>query len=198
MNRRQALRVLSAGAGVELLAAVAPDALFALGRRVHSDLSVESAGSQQTAAIAAAAERIIPASDTPGASDANVGPFIERIMSGWYSPAERERVEAGLVDLDARSNAAHGRPFAQCSVEQQTDLLVTFDDEVTQLREQRARGVNGDNPDQHWFSMFKYLTVWGYFTSEAAARDVLHEYPLPGRHDGCAPYENAGNGMGSR
>ena len=193
MNRREALRVLGAGASLELLGIITPDSLFALGQRVHRDHDDGTLPAiPQNEIIVIAAERIIPASGTPGATDANVGAFVERILSDWYSTAERERMMAGLADLDARSVAAHGRSFVQCSEEQQTALLVAFDDEVTVLREARGRGDPGSvNPDQHWFSMFKYLTVWGYFTSEAAARETLREFPLPGSYDGCAPYTPA-------
>lgn len=193
MNRREVLRILGAGAGLELLSAATPDALFALGQRVHADRDdvVVSLGARpvQTETIAAAAERIIPASETPGATDANVAPFIERMMSDWYSAAERDTLSAGLLELDARSHSLHGRTFVACDEAQQTALLQSFDDEVEAIRRDRARNVPGTPaPDQHWFSMFKYLTVWGYFTSEVAARETLHEFPLPGRYDGCAPY----------
>jgi hypothetical protein len=193
MNRREALRVLGAGASLELLGIITPDSLFALGQRVHRDHDHGPLpATRQNEIIGIAAERIIPAGDTPGATDANVGAFIDRILSGWYSTAERERMLAGLADLDSRSVAAHGRSFVQCSAEQQTALLAAFDDEVTALREARGRGDSGSaNPDQHWFSMFKYLTVWGYFTSESAARETLRDFPLPGRYDGCAPYAPA-------
>jgi hypothetical protein len=34
--------------------------------------------------------------------------------------------------------------------------------------------------------MLKYLTVYGYCTSEAGMR-ALGLYPMAGRYDGCAP-----------
>lgn len=194
MNRREVLRVLGAGAGIEMLATITPDALFALGEGTHRALMSQDR-SRQSEIIVAAAERIIPATDTPGATDANVGAFIERILSDWYSSAERDRLVTGLDSLDSRSHAVHGRAFSQCSTQQQDALLLELDDEVTALRDARAMNAPGaGNPDTHWFSMFKYLTVWGYFTSEAAARETLHEFPLPGRFDGCAPYEPAPRG----
>lgn len=196
MNRREALRVLGASAGIEMLAAITPDALFALGEETHHAIRSQASRAQtrQLEIIVAAAERIIPASDTPGATDANVGAFIERILSDWYSSAERDRLVSGLDGLDSRSHAMHARAFSQCTTEQQDALLIAFDDEVTALRDARARSPGGDNPDAHWFSMFKYLTVWGYFTSEAAARETLHEFPQPGHFDGCASYEPASRG----
>jgi hypothetical protein len=45
----------------------------------------------------------------------------------------------------------------------------------------------GANPNEHWFAMLKYTTVFGYCTSEIAMRRTLGAWPRPTRYDGCAP-----------
>lgn len=187
LTRRELLRVLGAGAGLELFSGLTPEGVLAFGRRIHAQTvstARTDAHAHQGETIAMAAERILPASETPGATDAGVGPFIERILADWMSPVERDRMVAGLAALDARSRERHGRAFIECAEAQQTALLASFDDEVSALRAAR-RGGEADN---HWFAQFKRLVVTGYMTSEVVARDVLRTHPFPGRYDACAPY----------
>ncbi|MGH2553929.1 MAG: gluconate 2-dehydrogenase subunit 3 family protein [Chitinophagaceae bacterium] len=40
----------------------------------------------------------------------------------------------------------------------------------------------------HYFTMMKHLTLWGYFTSETGCREALRYNPVPGRYEGCVPY----------
>ena len=181
MERREALRWLAAGAGLGLLPGIQPDDLLAFGRHVHaqampsSSAQLRALDAHANRTVIAMAERIIPATETPGATDAHVNLFIDHMLAAWYPPADRDRVLQGLRDLDARSRARRGQDFVSSAQADQTALLHALDDEMS------AEG--------HWFGLFKYLTVWGYCTSEVALRETLHEYPLPGRYDGCAPYQ---------
>ena len=98
------------------------------------------------------------------------------MLADWYTPAERDRFLAGLRDLDTRAR----RPFADCAAADQVTILTALDDEVTSLRTNR-----GDSAIEHWFAMLKFLTVYGYCTSEPGML-MLGLYPLPGRYDPCA------------
>ena len=138
MERRELIQWLVATAGV---AALAPDDLLALGRDVHS-----RASSPVDPQISAIAERILP-----GAENAGVPAFIEKMLADWHSPEERAAILAGL--------------------EQLTDLS-------------RLESIDQANPD--WYARFKYLTVYGYCTSEVGMRE-LGLWPQPWRYDGCAP-----------
>lgn len=176
MHRREVLQLLAASAGLRCLDGFALDDILALGRQLHaSPLKAGALTAHHRATITAAAERILPATDTPGATDAGVTTFIDRMLADWYDPAERDRLLGGLAELDARSRALGGRDFVNLTEADQTALLSAIDAEV----------AAGD----HWFAMLKFLTVWGYFTSEVAARETLGAFPLPGRYDGCAPYQ---------
>ncbi|MCK5281119.1 MAG: gluconate 2-dehydrogenase subunit 3 family protein, partial [Cyclobacteriaceae bacterium] len=41
----------------------------------------------------------------------------------------------------------------------------------------------------HYYTMMKQLTIWGYLSSETVGTKVLRHLPIPGRYDGCLPYE---------
>ncbi|MGH7531463.1 MAG: gluconate 2-dehydrogenase subunit 3 family protein [Gemmatimonadales bacterium] len=176
MERRELIRWLVATAGLHYLDALAPADLLGLGREVHRATAPGSAPRALTrhlqGTVAVAAERILPATETPGATDAGVSAFIDKIVADWYTPAERARFLAGLAELDARSRARCGRDFMDCTAADQIAVLTALDEEAAAV-------------DRHWFAMLKYLTVYGYCTSEAGMR-ALDLYPLPTRYDGCA------------
>jgi len=186
MERRALLRWLLSTGGVAAVARLSVRDLEALGleahRQVHDStqalrvLSVAAARS-----VTVAAELIIPRSETPGATDAQVTPFIDRMLADWYPGPDRDRFVEGLEALDASARTAHGRAFVECSAEEQVAILSRFDAEVDGLH--RAGDPNAAG---HWFAMLKYLTVWGYCTSEVAMRETLRSYPPPMRYDGDA------------
>ena len=124
-----------------LFATLASDELMALGRDVH-----RRATPFVDPTLAAVAERILP-----GAAQAGVPAFIEKMLADWHTPEERAGILAGLKDLKDLS------------------LLESIDQA---------------NPE--WFARLKYLTVYGYCTSEVGMRE-LELWPQPWRYDGCAP-----------
>lgn len=180
MERRELIQWLVATAGLRCLESLAPADLLALGRDVHRGalaarpLRALTAHAERT--VAAAAERIIPATDTPGATAAGVTAFIDKMLADWHTPAERDRFLAGVPELDARCRASAGRDFIDCAEADQIAVLTALDTEATSAA------------NEHWFATLKYLTVYGYCTSEAGMR-ALHLYPLPFRYDGCAPID---------
>jgi hypothetical protein len=175
MDRRELIKWLVATAGLQGLASLAPAELLALGRDVHrraasrNALRALSPHAEQTVAIAA--ERILPATDTPGATDAGVSAFIEKMLTDWHTPAERDRFLAGVRDLDVRCRTRAARDFVDCTEPDQVAVLTAL-----------------DAAHEEWFARLKYLTVYGYCTSEPGMH-ALGLYPLPGRYDGCAPLD---------
>ena len=135
----------------------------------------------QFATVTVAAELIIPASDSPGATRAGVAAFIDTMLGGWYPASDRDRFRAGLKAVDARSASRNGKPFVAADSAAQLTLLESFDNDVNALRV-----ANDASANQHWFAMLKFLTVWGYCTSEVGMRDTLKVWPLPMRYDGNA------------
>ncbi len=180
MHRREALQLLAAGAALGVLNGRDVDQLLLFGRRLHARL--RSGGTRpraldphQTSTVMVVAERIIPAGETPGATDAGVAPFIDHMLADWYDATDRDRVRAGLAALDDRSRAFGAEDFVGLPEPRQVALLTELDEAA-------------DRSEQ-WFATLKFLTVWGYFTSEVAMRRTLRAFPLPMRYDGCAPYD---------
>ena len=186
MERRALLQWMIAAGGAATLERLSVSDLIAIGTRAHQRSHTRDSGTVVLDAHAAltvtvAAEHIIPASDTPGATQAGVTAFIDTMLNAWYPAADRDRFLAGLTLLDTRSVARTAMSFVDSAPPVQVGLLQFYDAEVDALHE-----ANDASANAHWFAMLKYLTVWGYCTSEVAMRDTLHTWPMPMRYDGNA------------
>jgi len=185
MERRALIQWLVATAGLQCLDSLAPADLFALGRDVHRGAAHPGPRTLVPHAertVAAAAERIIPATDTAGRRRRR----RERVHRQDAPPIGTRRPSgsgflAGLPELDARCRARASRDFTDGTADDQVAVLTALDEEVTALRSSQGDAV----ANRHWFAMLKYLTVYGYCTSEPGAR-ALGLTGFIGRYDGCA------------
>ena len=194
MDRREVLKLLLASSGLTAM----PAEWVAAFRSVHAGLGSAAAPRtltpRQDATVTAMAELILPQTDTPGAKAVRVNEFIDHIVAGWYSDEDRVRFLAGLADVDARTQSLFKKDFVDASAEQQSEILRALGEEMAQAREALAkapRGYRGADPEPHdnFYFMFRQLTLTGYFTSEAGFTQQLREEIIPGRFDGCIPFE---------
>jgi len=77
--------------------------------------------------LGAVADQIYPPDDTAGARDLGAVHFMDFAAGGFMAGAW-PMVRAGIADLDQRSEAAEGAPFADLSFERQTGLLRQVED----------------------------------------------------------------------
>ena len=124
----------------------------------------------ESAAVEAIAELIIPETDTPGARAANVHQYIDWIVSraaedgGNDSDAALPTVmRDGLAWLAGRSAALYGRPFSEASSGNQTALLERL---AADPAVEETAGVA-------LFRETRRLTIHGYYRSEIGMREEL-------------------------
>ncbi|MEX0686952.1 MAG: gluconate 2-dehydrogenase subunit 3 family protein [Balneolales bacterium] len=128
---------------------------------------------------------IIPADDTPGASDAGVPAFIESMVSEIYDENAREKFMKSLKAFDEMAKEQHGKKY----VDLDSKLQFEFADHQNKLA---LRSETNGQPGVVFFFMMKELTLLGFFTSETGATETLRYLPVPGRYDGCVPFEEIG------
>ena len=178
LTRREALRRASLLLGVAFTPSI-----LAAAAGVASPVAAgakSALADADRARVAALAERLLPRTDTPGALDAGVPAFIERMVDAYFTDRERETFLAGLSQVDALSRSRAGADFVRLRPEQQ-DL------ELTALAEAAVgQGVT-------FYSLLREATIVGYFTSELVGKTVLHYDPVPGRFDACVPISEVGN-----
>jgi gluconate 2-dehydrogenase gamma chain len=200
MHRREALRILTAGS---VLPALTPE-LFAFYRQAQpaSGYALRTLDAHSNDTVIAMIDQIIPATDTPGAKGARVNEFIDVILTEWANDGERRNFLSGLVDVDKQSNALFSKDFAAASPEQQLTLLRSLDDTAAVAR---ARSEPKQRPplwrpegrdtqmQEDFFTVFKRMTLHGYYTSEIGFSQELKLQIIPGAQHGCI---NAGPGAG--
>lgn len=140
--------------------------------------------------IAAMTEVIIPRTETPGAIDAGVPKYIELMVANWLNNGERGIFDAGLRDIEERVPREYGRPFHELEGEQQLRVMEALEDAAAdspwyELGTLQRDFVN----DAPFICQLKELTIWGFFTSEQGASQVLRYDAMPMYFDGDVPLE---------
>jgi len=143
----------------------------------------------EMAIITAMADQIIPRTDTPGALDAGVPAYIDRMATGYYRDIERGVLRAGLMQIATDTMEYRGKTFAELSSEDQITLMKRYD----QAQYEQTRN-NAGNPSAtpHFFRMIKELTIIGYCVSEPGVTKLMKYAQTPGPYRGDIPYSEVG------
>ena len=126
-------------------------------------------------------EVILPKTQlSPGAKEAKIGLFMKSIVTDCYNQKEQEIFKNGITELDHTAQYLYSNNFLDLEQPQKFDLLLKFD--------KKMRDGSIEN-GEHFFTMMKQLTIWGYFTSEPGATKALRYNQIPGEFIGCTPYK---------
>jgi hypothetical protein len=111
IDRRSALRRLSAVLGGVATAPLAAGLLSGCRTPDGPALAAyeyRTLTEPQQSLLSALVDQILPATDTPGASDVGVPQFVDLMLTDWYAPEERD---AFLTALDGVDGQAEGGSF---------------------------------------------------------------------------------------
>jgi len=197
VDRRVVLRSILGGAAAGGAALFAPLPAQALLRYRQQ---AESAGSgallalspAQSQTVAEAAERILPRTDTPGAKDAEVHLFVDRLLAEWFLEPERQAFLAGVDELERTSRERFGASFVEVTDEQRDALLTELEDAAFTARRGQPWTQQPETVEPPalagiaFFDVLRWLTLVGYYTSEVGMKAELGYRVVPGRYDGCA------------
>lgn len=202
MNRREALQRVAMILGGSVIGAN----LFLEGctRSATADVSNLFAA-ETTERLGDLAEAILPATTTPGAKLAGVGSFIPVWVRDCYTEKQQKAFIDGFNQLDEKSKEFKGKPFQELSAEDRTAVAAALekeakaynqkqDEETKAYREKDKLKQNElyrelELPPPHWFTLFKQITMTGYFNSEMGCTQALRYVKIPGRYDGDLPYK---------
>jgi hypothetical protein len=175
IDRRAALFAGLAAAWTIPTIAAAQDAVLAWAPK---GLSMD-----QARTLAAACERIVPATSTPGAAAAGAPQFVDRTIATWCSPKEAELLRAGLASLEAAARSRFGAGFATATAAQQDTLLQAAQAEAGEALQRR---------EPHYFPLLRDLATVAYFQSQVGTTQALRYDPVPGEYHGCVPLKEIG------
>lgn len=135
--------------------------------------------------IAAMAEVIIPRTETPGAVDAGVPSFIEQMVVQWLQADEREIFMTGLAGLESNSQQQHHRSFSQLTPSQQLTLMEALEEQASNSPWYEFANVQRQYiKDAPFICQLKELVIFGFYSSEVGANQVLRHDPMPMGFDG--------------
>lgn len=181
MNRREALARVAWIMG----GAVVGANLFLEGCTREAAKNVESLFEPATVDLLGdIADTILPPTSSPGAKEAGVGAFIPVMVKDCYAQDDQKTFVDGLAKLEDAAKEKFGRKFQELDLNERTELLAAIDKQA----KDHQRNKTGEDPN-HYFHLFKQLTLLGFFTSELGATKALRYVQVPGRYDGDYPYK---------
>jgi hypothetical protein len=171
LSRRDALKKIAAGGAAAAASVFWVDALASAAEQHAEHYHAAAAAAtgpwipkvltaDQNATVVALAEIIIPETDTPGATKANVNQFVDYVLVN-ATPENKQKFLDSLAWLDGHVKETHGSTFIGVSPD--TQLAV-----VTALSTQPEGTPGGD-----FFRAIKSMTVTGFYTSEVGMRDEI-------------------------
>jgi len=120
----------------------------------------------------AIAEAIFPITETPGANDAGVAPYIDLLFGEYLDKDVSNQHKLQLNQLMTRCQEKFGLDFIGLGQNDQKEFL----DEL-------------DLDEEGFFRYLKNLMLWAYFTSEQGMKSMDYN-PVPGKYEGCYSSEN--------
>jgi gluconate 2-dehydrogenase gamma chain len=165
MQRRDFLARLSVAATLPFALHGSDTWAAALSRRAKAAPAGAMLESGQLQLLGSISEGIIPTTDTPGAIGAEVPAFIAMLYAERFTAAEQEAFRTGLNDLAASTRSQFSREFADCSGEQQLQLLRQWDTEAASARR------SGAAPP--FFARLRAMVVIAYYTSQVGWEQEL-------------------------
>ncbi len=129
------------------------------------------------------AETILPRTETPGAKAADVGGFMAKMVRDCYEEDDQKVFKKGVNELNDACKKKFDRNFMEADADQRTQLLIDLDKEQAAYSKKKEK----DAPN-HYFTMIKQLTLFGYFTSEIGCTKAQRYLPVPSKYNGDYPY----------
>ncbi|NJN78154.1 MAG: gluconate 2-dehydrogenase subunit 3 family protein [Saprospiraceae bacterium] len=149
MNRREALRrvALLTGAAVSmpLAAAILQGCESETGSETGEGLKYLT--QKQFDVLNEFAERIIPKTDTPGAKDAGVANFIDKMLGEFYPAEDSKKFANGIDVFEADCEKTNGKSFTEMADNDRDAYLTTIEDKAF-----KDRDAGTATNDIFWFT----------------------------------------------
>jgi len=159
MKRRDLLKLgASAAAAPAALAQQQPQAGKPVNIVPQAAWTPQLFDAHQNETVIALTERIIPATDTPGAKAALVNRHLDRLLHDGPA-ADQQRFLEGLAWLDGFAIREHAKPFVRCSEPEQIAILESLD-------------AAGSGPGNQFFRLAKSLTAGTYYATEIGFKEM--------------------------
>lgn len=179
MERRELLKMITLATGGALIGGE-----FLLSGCKNNTGAEGSFSDDEVAFLDEVAETILPKTNTPGAKDAQVGKFMTVMVNDCYEAKDQKIFHDGLIKLNEASKKKFSSSFMKINAEQRKELLIELDKEAKEYQKTKK-----ETDPNHYFTMMKQLTLFGFFTSKPGATEALRYIAIPGKYEGSVPYK---------
>lgn len=181
MNRRDALSRVALIFGGTVIGA---EAFLSGCRTSTSETAVLTFDPDVVSLLDEVGETILPTTaSSPGAKASAIGEFMKVMVTDCYEEKDQDIFMEGIGLLNKASDDKFGKEFMGLSEQEKHDLIVQIDKEAKAYNDTKT-----ESDPEHYFTMMKQLTIWGYFSSEVGATKALRYIETPGRYEGCMDY----------
>jgi len=130
------------------------------------------------------AEVILPTTkNSPGAKAAQVGRFMNVMVTECYDGEHQSVFLEGLAKFDEAATELFGKNFMELDAREKLDVLLPLEAEIKTYAD-----TKGPDDPPHYYQLVKQLTLVGFLTSEIGVKQAMRHTPIPGRFDPCIPY----------
>ena len=183
MNRRSALARITAITGA---AVTAPTLSFLLqGCQRPAQFVPKILTPEARSVLDLLTQIIIPETDTPGANEAGVVPFIDQVVAELFLPEDQVAFLSGLRAIESRALEENQEPLGSLNDDQLFNYVRRLDTESVEARNA------GDDP-LPTFALIKELTIVGYYTSRVGLQEELNYAAIPASYEACLPLDEIG------
>ncbi|NND05221.1 MAG: gluconate 2-dehydrogenase subunit 3 family protein [Saprospiraceae bacterium] len=178
MDRREALRRAAVLSGGTLSFSLVTSILSGCTAKPQLNWKPNFHTAEEADAISIISDIILPASESPSASDANVPSFLDMIAQECMTTAEKSAWREGLRKLLDAFKEQKGVTLNIASASVQSEFIQEVDQQA----------FTSSSALSEYYRIFKNLILVGYFTSESVMKNHLDYHAIPGRYDGCVPH----------
>jgi hypothetical protein len=140
--------------------------------------------------IADIAETIIPKTNTPGAKDLNLPPFILKMIDECYNKKDQLAFLAGLTEFNNQVKKKYNSSFGDLSVKDREAVLNDIENSAkpkagsskTPARRFRPQKTADVSPINAFYWTIKQQTIFGYTTSQYFMTKLIFYDMVPGRY----------------
>lgn len=126
------------------------DAGAAVARKPPPTTTHQTFTNEEWDIVSAAAERVLPKDEDPGALDAHVPEYIDRILQTPQLEKMKRDFVPGVAALDRRANRMFRQGFVACTPQQQDELLTLF------------KNSPEKSGEKTWYELLVVLTLEGF------------------------------------
>lgn len=209
MNRRQALRNIGLGAGVLVVGPSTLSLLQSCKNEPQYDWQPVFLSASHGFALKKTLDIIIPASETPGASDLNIAQFIDSYMDKVADLERRDRFKksadafASAFENEYEKTQEEGndeefenivKKYLKATPAKKEEYIKRNTETQDAQKQQKDMKFDADAGAYAYLTEVRDLGIWAWKTSEQIGENVLWYDPVPGEYIPCGPVEELGNG----